>query len=353
MLLPLLLTFLLPVGSLLANSTPLSVYGLFAPSTSTSTSTRSLSAACGLLSTAWGVQAAPAEEAVVEVPSPSSLNLLKDDRINVPSRVLLMQGGRRAYSDLGDALAVSLALGHHAAWLRFQRSGQPLGLFLVEPESIESAAPEAAAAAAAALRQALGQAGSAWDLLLLGALVPPQRALPCPHPAMADAGWVVPLRWRAWHAYVLTQAGVQALLKEGALPLSQRSEAFASTLVDLGRLKALALAADPSAMRAAGGGAATPLSPLIPRPAGWAAGPDSSSGSSSDIGSSSSSGGGSSSEQSLAQMLAETPCDLCAVPEDYSRMGHIAMAAGPTAVIAALATVYALHAVGLWKGRGL
>jgi hypothetical protein len=32
---------------------------------------------------------------------------------------------------------VALALGHHAAWLRFQASGLPLALFVVEPESLQ------------------------------------------------------------------------------------------------------------------------------------------------------------------------------------------------------------------------
>jgi hypothetical protein len=95
----------------------------------------------------------------VEVPSPPALNLQRDDRINVPSRALLVQGARRAFGDLGDARAVALALGHHAAWQRFQASGQPLGLFVVEPESL---APGAAPPAAA---------GPAWQLTLQNLLL--------------------------------------------------------------------------------------------------------------------------------------------------------------------------------------
>ena len=52
----------------------------------------------------------------------------------------------------------------------------------------------------------------------------------------------------------------------------------------------------------------------------------------------------------LAHMLVEAPCDLCAVPEDYSRLGHIFLAAGPTALVAGLLTTYLLQATGWCKG---
>jgi hypothetical protein len=52
----------------------------------------------------------------------------------------------------------------------------------------------------------------------------------------------------------------------------------------------------------------------------------------------------------LAHMLVEAPCDLCAVPEDYSRMGHILLAAGPSAVVAGVLTTYLLQVTGCGKG---
>ena len=322
-----------------SNATPITVYGLFAASTPQGTRAAALASAAAALAQSLSLpELLAAADGAVEVPSPQSLDLRTDDRINVPSRALLAQGARRSYGDLGDARAVALALGHHAAWLRFQGSGTPLGLFLVEPEGVlPGAAP---AAAAAAVRSALGSAGAAWDLLLLGALVPPQQLRPPPpgDAALALAGgWAVPLRWRGWHAYVLTQAGVDALLREGALPLSQRAEAHASALVDLGHLRALALREGGGVGAGAGAGSsgggaegAARGAPIIARAEGW--------------GVSSAAGG------ALAHMLVEEPCDLCAVPEDYSRMGHILLTAGPSAVVAGLLTTFALRATGCGKG---
>ena len=318
---------------------PLALYGLFAAATPPAARAPALAAAAASLAAALGLPLAPPADGsgAVEVPAPQAPSALQhDDRINVPSRALLAQGARRAYGDLGDARAVALALGHHAAWLRFQASGLPLALFVVEPESLQVGG---GGGGGGAVRQALGSAGAAWDLLVLASLVPPQRAAAAAPAggsaaeaaALAQAGWATPLRWRGWHAYALTQAGVGTLLREGALPLSQRLEAFASTLVDLGSLRALAPLPRSGSEGAEAGAAAAAAAALFARPEGWGL-------------------AGSASGGELAHMLVEAPCDLCAVPEDYSRMGHILLAAGPSAVVAGVLTTYLLQVTGCGKG---
>ena len=353
----LLLALLLPhTSTMLVNSSaqapaaappPLALYGLFAASTAPPARAHALAAAAAGLAAALGLPLAPPADGsgAVEVPAPQTPSQLQhDDRVNVPSRALLVQGARRAYGDLGDARAVALALGHHAAWLRFQASGLPLALFVVEPESLQLGG----GGGGAVVRQALDGAGAAWDLLVLASLVPPQRAAAAAAEAaaaaahaaggsaaeaaaLAQAGWATPLRWRGWHAYALTQAGVGTLLREGALPLSQRLEAFASTLVDLGSLRALAPLPRGGSEGAEAGAAAAAAAALFARPEGWGL-------------------AGSASGGELAHMLVEAPCDLCAVPEDYSRMGHILLAAGPSAVVAGVLTTYLLQVTGCGKG---
>ena len=320
------------------------MYGLFSPGSPAGFRARTLSAAVSTLTSILGVPTAlvAAADGVVEVPSPGGLDLARDDRIGVPARALLVQGARRSFGDLGpDARAVALALAHHAAWKRFHESGQPLGLILVDPESLLPPAPSAGAPEArrqAALRAALTRA-SAWDLLLLGALVPPQlqsaaRGAAAAEAALEHAGWVTAQRWRGWHAYMLTRAGAATLLEEGALPLAQRAEAHASCLVELGLLRALALRSEveggggaAAAATAASPASSAPEAPLIARPLGWGA----------------AEGSG---DASLGSLLAEWPCDLCELPEDYSRLGHILIAAGPSAVIAGGFTFFLLQVMG-------
>jgi hypothetical protein len=339
--LPALLALAACLAPLAAGDAPaaaaLPVYGLFSAAAPAAARAAALAAALPALAASLGAPCAAADDGAVEAPAPASLDLVKDDRINVPSRALLLHGARRAFSDLGDARAVSLALGHHAAWQRFHRSGLPLAVFLVDPEALLPPAP--GSAPPPALRAALARGGAAWDLLLLGALVPPQRARArAGDAALEQAGWMVPLRWRGWHAYVLSRAGAEALLREGALPLSQRSEAYASSLVDLGLLRALALApgggggggsgGSSGGGSGGGGGGGGDAPVLIGRPPGW----------------------GSAGSAGLGAQLAEAPCDLCQVPEDYSRMGHIVLAAGPSAVIAGLLTTYFMHVTGCGRG---
>jgi hypothetical protein len=277
--------------------------GLFAASTPESLRAPQLSTAAALL----GVPGAP-PLAVVEVPAPAPLlQLLADDRISVSARAAMLAGERRSHSDLADAAAASLALGHAAAWERLLASSAEAALVVVDPGS--------AVAGAATLVEPLQRGvGAMWgaappaDLLLLGALVPPAAARAPADGALAAAGWRVPLQWRGWHAYVLTRRGATVLLSQGAAPASQRAEAHASALADLGLLRALWLPGAP---------------PAPARAPGWAGGGGGGSG-----------GGGGGT--ALGALLEERVCDLCDVPEDYSRFGHVFGTAGPVAVAAGL-----------------
>jgi hypothetical protein len=246
----------------------------------------------------------PPTPIVLEVPAPQALSqLLSDDRFSVSARAALLAGERRSHSDLGTPAAAALALAHLAAWERLASApAAPAAIIVVDPGSVDGAAPRPPEALARAADAMWGNAPPA-DLLLLGALVPP-RAAASRAPAggeLGASGWRVPQQWRGWHAYIVTRAGAAALLAQGAAPVSQRPEAHASALVNLGLLSAAWLPDAP---------------PAPARVAGWASG-----------------GAGAS---ALGALLEEVRCDLCDVPEDYSRFGHIGAVGMPVAVLAGL-----------------
>jgi len=297
--------FLLPVRG---EPAPLFI-GLFSPSTPAALRSAQLAGAAAAL----GLPP-PSSALQLEVPPPQPLSqLLADDRFSVSARAAMLAGERRSHSDVATPAAAALALAHAAAWEALLASPAAAACVVVDPGSALAPPPSSSSSSSSspplpdALQRGVaamwGAAAPPADLLLLGALVPPAASREPPEAALAAAGWRVPLRWRGWHAYVLTRRGATALLAEGAAPISQRAEAHASALADLGLLRALWLPSAPAAPARA------------PR---WAASE------------------GAAATSSLGALLAEQRCDLCDVPEDYSRFGHIFAAGAPAALLAGL-----------------
>ena len=277
--------------------------GLFSAATPEHARAAQLAAAAAAL----GLPPPGAPPLLLEVPAPQALpQLLQDDRFSVSARAAMLAGERRSHSDIATPAAAALALAHAAAWERLLSApgAPPAACVVVDPGSV-------VALGAPPLPDVLQRgAGAMWgaappaDLLLLGALVPPAASREPREGALAREGWRVPLQWRGWHAYIVTRQGATVLLQEGAAPASARPEAHAPALADRGLLRARWL---PSAPAAPG------------RALGWAGG-----------------GGGGGAPTALGALLEEQRCDLCDVPEDYSRMGHTLAAAGPVAALAAL-----------------
>jgi hypothetical protein len=296
--------FLLPVRG---EPAPLFI-GLFSPSTPAALRSAQLAGAAAAL----GLPP-PSSALQLEVPPPQPLSqLLADDHFSVSARAAMLAGERRSHSDVATPAAAALALAHAAAWEALLASPAAAACVVVDPGSALAPPPSSSSSSSSpplpdALQRGVaamwGAAAPPADLLLLGALVPPAASREPPEAALAAAGWRVPLRWRGWHAYVLTRRGATALLAEGAAPISQRAEAHASALADLGLLRALWLPSAPAAPARA------------PR---WAASE------------------GAAATSSLGALLAEQRCDLCDVPEDYSRFGHIFAAGAPAALLAGL-----------------
>lgn len=309
-----------------ATALSLPLYGIFPWRTLSFTQHQTLQAVLPTLTQALGIPVVLPEGGVesgcVTPPEVSTINLASDDRISVPSRAALVSKSRRSHADLGDAHTVSLSLGHVTAWERFLVSGAPYALFVVDPGNVV-VAPGGGSGGGSLEGLHLGEGGVggpgklAWDLALLGSLVPPTLS----SAGGGDLDWAYkPLKWRGWYAYILSAKGVKTLLDEGALPLSQRLESHAGSLVDLGLLSAVAwrgrrggLLARSAAATSAAAAAATAITATV---------------------------GG-----DPPPFLAEVPCDLCDIPENYSRATHIAFGVLPTAVIAGLLTAYAQHLV--------
>jgi len=253
MIVPLLLLSSLPLTSSATSSSTLPLYGIFPWRTLPFTQTQTLQASLPILSQALGVPVVLPEGGVesgcVVPPEVSTIDLASDDRISVPSRAALLAKARRSHADLGDAHTVALSLAHVMAWERFQLSGAPYALFVVDPAGVapvgsggEGGGGGGGGGGGAPLKGLHLEGGGklAWDLALLGSLVPPSLTS-----SAAGGGeqldWAIkPLKWRGWYAYILTAQGVKTLIEEGALPLSQRLESHAGSLVDLGLLNAVA-----------------------------------------------------------------------------------------------------------------
>ena len=296
-----------------SKSQVLELYGLFSPQTPEATASGQLSKSLAHLSSALGVPVVLPEgsnNGVIIVPAPSSIDLSSDDRIGVPARAALLSRSRRSHADLGGPEAVALSLGHVAAWQRFQKSGAPLGLFVLDSWAVLG---DVNVDAREELGRVMSSEGQAWDLLLLSTLVAPLQAkgttpasnIPESTTLLSPNWMAAPIKWRGWNAYALTAKGVGILLEEGALPLSQRLEGHASSLVDLGLLKAVSWR---------GGNRAVSPSFFKRDPVDW--------------GLAERHGGPA---DSLGALISEVPCDLCDIPEDYSRASHLALGILPAA----------------------
>ena len=335
------MVLLLSLGFLLflvrASPTPsLALYGLFPPSSAADASSRraSLLSAASSLPSLAGVELSVPADALLDVPVPRNLDVSGDDRVSVPARMALLTHAQRSWADLGDRRAVALYLAHVAAWQRLVDSDAPAALIILDPATVVvdggAGAPPTlmpSTVSVADLLNAAAEGGGGggsggsdggvgappWQLLLLSSVVPPTATLAPADPSLARAGYRVPLNWRSWDAYVLTRRGAQALLASGALPMTARVEAHTSALVALGVFSALwkadgsfAVRREPGVLPAEPGSAATELgvdaADDVPLP-------------------------------SLRALVFEESCDLCALPQDYSRMDRYMRVSLPGALL--------------------
>ena len=372
----------LPLPS--SSSSSLAIYGLIPPNGQWDEPNlrRTLSAAASILPVLAGVTPAAADLHLIPITDHREINVANDDRIGVAARVAMLAQARRSFSDLRDTRAVSLYLAHAAAWRSIVDGDAPYALVLLDPASVIDpllpvAAPASAAAAAAAAslplvnnnnnnnnnqpftsaavaalwlateaenREGGGGVSSPFHLAILSSRVQPVNALPpslssstlsIKQPqqhknnaaeteglavtALLDAGWRTPLAWRNWDAYVVTKKGAEILLSNGALPMTSRAESHAASLVALGLLRAIYL---PSAALSV---------PRLQSPSPLT-----------------STDGGEilEEEASLNSLFFETNCDLCTLPQDYSRTGRYARIALP-ALLVGYVTVLALRMLAL------
>jgi hypothetical protein len=264
---------------------------------------------------------------LVSIPAPLDISVAADDRIGVPARAAMMARSRRSYSDLGDRRAVALYIAHAEAWKMIAEGNAPLALVILDPSTLsgdDTKQPPEHLSAFEALLGEMGDANEAvednglsasvWDIALLSSQSAPldaarqgARLWSFTAGKLAKAGWRVPVAWRGWDAYLLTRRGARILISNGALPMTSRSESHASSLIALGLLRGVFL----------------PASSLIRRtPPGQGVESEWQSAADADA-----------ATPTMKSLLFESKCDLCTLPQDYSRTGRYFRIALPALLV--------------------
>jgi GR25 family glycosyltransferase involved in LPS biosynthesis len=145
----------------------------------------------------------------------STLNVRKDKRIGLNTRVQVLTEYRRSHYEIHSPGAIGASLSHLKAWKAFLKSGAQFGLILEDDAELP-------VAFAQMVKDCAKDLPESWDIWILGWNHSPKDKT-------EKTGDVTPFRevlqFAGAHCYILKRAAAEALVKE-ALPVETHVEYF-------------------------------------------------------------------------------------------------------------------------------